>query len=202
MHLPLSCSISNIGIPGCVYVGAIFSAVIITSHTTYRNSARLWSPGGEVGTVAFKLFPQSLLSYAPEFNGGIGEGSSVCRFTRVPTWWLCGPICASMTRYLVSNLHPEYSCCYRCIAVKSIWDWNRIYLFKDRTLLSSMRSVYGVLPLWLPAVCWHGKLVSDCAIRKLLGVLVWLHSDRPTLDMKNILYIWLSHFTLTETNRG
>ena len=27
------------------------------------------------------------------------------------------------------------------------------------------------------------------------------HSDRPTWDMKNILFIWFSNFTLTETHR-
>ena len=45
--------------------------------------------------------------------------------------------------------------------------------YSDRTLLSSMRSIYDVLPLRLPAVC----MVSDCAIRKIeWDVVVWLHS--------------------------
>ena len=30
---------------------------------------------------------------------------------------------------------------------------------------------------------------------------VWLNCGRPTWDIKNILYIWFSYFTLTETHR-
>ena len=43
-------------------------------------------------------------------------------------------------------------------------------------------------------------VVSDCAISWLYRV-IW-HSDRPTWDMKNIICIWFSHFTLTEIHRG
>ena len=44
-------------------------------------------------------------------------------------------------------------------------------------------------------------MVSDCAIREtprtsVSRVLDCWHSDRPTWDMKNILYIWFSHFPL------
>ena len=47
--------------------------------------------------------------------------------------------------------------------MKSIWDWScrNILRYSDRTLLSSMRSVYDVLPLRLPAVCWHGKWLRN-----------------------------------------
>ena len=42
------------------------------------------------------------------------------------------------------------------------------------------------------------KHISDCAIKKLEYHMVWLHPDRSTWEMiwRNILYIWLSHFTL------
>ena len=55
---PLSCKISKIVIRSIVYVGAIFSAV----NTTCGDSTRLLTPGGEVGTVAFKtVSPASLI---------------------------------------------------------------------------------------------------------------------------------------------
>ena len=85
------------------------------------------------------------------------------------------PISACATCYLVSSsLQSEYCypCCYRCLAVEAIFSCWNILWYSDRTLLSSVRSVYGVLPLHLPAVCWHlwACVVSDCAIRKLLEV--------------------------------
>ena len=56
------------------------------------------------------------------------------------------------------------------------------------------------------AGCVLACVVSDCAIREIPRtcvprVLACRHSDRPTWDMINILYIWFSHFTLTETHR-
>ena len=44
--------------------------------------------------------------------------------------------------------------------------------------------------------------VSDSTIRKIVYNMVWLHSNRPTSEVKKyILYIWFSHFTLTVTHR-
>ena len=45
------------------------------------------------------------------------------------------------------------------------------------------------------------KCLSDCTITNLQYYVLWLHSVRPTREMisKYILYIWFSHFTLTET---
>ena len=71
MHLPLSCSISNIGIPGFIYVGVIFSTVNITSHTTCWDFARSWSPGWGVGTVAFRLFSVALFTRGQYWPSGI-----------------------------------------------------------------------------------------------------------------------------------
>ena len=56
------------------------------------------------------------------------------------------------------------------------------------------------------AGCVLACLVSDCAIQEtprtsVPRVLACWHSDRPTWDMKNILYIWFSHFTLIETHQ-
>ena len=50
--------------------------------------------------------------------------------------------------------------------------------------------------------CWHGKLESDCPIRKFLvppGLTSLQQADLPTWDMKkNHLFL---HFSLTETHR-
>ena len=54
------------------------------------RAGRLWSPGGEVGTAAFRLFPWPNLSHETECSGGAGERTNVCRFTRVPTWVIAG----------------------------------------------------------------------------------------------------------------
>ena len=59
-----------------------------------------------------------------------------------------------------------------------------------------MCSIYEVLPLRLPAMCWHDMW---CAIRKLEYHMVWLHSDRQMWE--NILYIWFSNLTSTDTHR-
>ena len=71
------------GIPGFIYVGAVFNAVNITSDTMCGIP-----PGREVGTVPFILFPRPFCLMQTECSRGIGEGTSVCRFTRMPTWWL------------------------------------------------------------------------------------------------------------------
>ena len=60
------------------------------------------------------------------------------------------------------------------------------------------------------AGCVLACVVSDCTITEnssyqrtqcVPRVLACWYSDRPTWDMKNILYIWFSHFTLTEKDR-
>ena len=43
----------------------------------------------------------------------------------------------------------------------------------------SMRSVYDVLPLWLPAMCWHGKWLRNLETPRRT---MW--SARPTWDIK------------------
>ena len=70
--------------------------------------------------------------------------------------------------------------------------------------LQSSPRVFVLLSMLRPlAMCWHGKLVSGCA---------WFQKTRrsatridftPTGQCgvwKIILYIWFSHFTLTETS--
>ena len=78
----------RIGLSRFVYVGAIFSAV-----TTCRDSTWLWSPGGEVGTVAFKQ--QKLVNW----------GNQRMSLQKCVNFSDCGPIsaCATDTR-----TKPEY----------------------------------------------------------------------------------------------
>ena len=59
-----------------------FSEVNIrqTWHTMCRDSAGLWSPGGEVALLRLRLFPRALLSDAKECSRGVGEETSACRF--------------------------------------------------------------------------------------------------------------------------
>ena len=103
---------------------------------------------------------------------------------------------------VVRPFHVPCRRAWRCnlSEIEAVFSWNIVW-YSDRTLLSSMRSVY-VLPLQLPAVCRHGKPVSDCAIRKLLGIprgLISLRQAKVGCE-KNILYNWFSHITSTQTH--
>ena len=91
-----------------------------------------------------RLFPRSFSNHATECKGGVGVGTAYVTSKVCQIEWLCGPISACATL-----------CCYQCLAVKSIWNscWNTLWC-SDRTLMSSMRSVYDVLPLWLRAGMW------------------------------------------------
>ena len=62
-----------IGIHGFVYVGAIFSAVDI-KQTSCRDSARLWSPGGEVSTRSVKLFSGTFYFMPRSVEEALGGG--------------------------------------------------------------------------------------------------------------------------------
>ena len=90
------------------------------------------------------------------------SGTSVCRFKSVPTWWLRGPI---------KILQPKYSCCYqrvcfRCLAVKSIWDWMKPYLVVKISSYIVTEHCCQVCVLSMifcraVAVCWHGKWLRN-----------------------------------------
>ena len=107
MDLPLSCSISNIGIPGFVYVGAIFSSVnyFTTPRAGLRQTVVAWRRSWHCSTWTVSPTP---LWCATECSGCIGEGTTIFHFTRVPTslGGCADPICACATRYPVSNLPP------------------------------------------------------------------------------------------------
>ena len=131
--------------------------------------------------VAFRLFPRPLWFHATECCG-----ASVCRFKSVPTW--LGDCTDRLAHVRDASLQPEYSCCYRvryrCSAVKSeieaIFSCLNILRYNDRTLLSSMRSVYDVLPL-----C-RCDMVCGCAIRGTPRRTMWFDFNygRPTWYIK------------------
>ena len=127
------------------------------------------------------------------------SGNSVCCFKSVPTWWLQGPI----KRMRDTLFQPEYSCCYyrvcfRCLAVKSIWDWMKPYLVVKissdivaehccQVCVLSMMFCHSV------AVCWHGKWLRNQQETP-RSTHVDLNYGRPTWDIKNIIYIWFFTF--------
>ena len=115
--------------------GAIFSA-----HVNIRQTSSVVMPGFRQTVFAlrrswhswrFDCFPGPFDIMLLSCCGAVGQGTSVCRFKSVPTLWLCRPIDACAARLIPhACLQPEYLCCcrvrYRCLAVKSIWDWSRI----------------------------------------------------------------------------
>ena len=67
-------------------------------QTSCRDSARLCSPCGEVGTRSVSTVSPAPLISCYWVLRSRREGTSVCRFKSVPTWWLCWPIIACVTR--------------------------------------------------------------------------------------------------------
>ena len=123
MHLSLSCRSfpTWIGKPG-----TIFSAVVNMRQTSRAgippDCVRLTE---KLALVAFRLFPPAPMISCHWVVWSRRSGTSVWSFKSVPTWWLRGPI-KRMRGTLFSS--QEYSCCYyrvcyRCLAMKSIWDW-------------------------------------------------------------------------------
>ena len=72
----------------------------------YRVRIPTWigKPGAirlaeKLALVAFRLFPRPLSFLASVCFGAIWEGTSVCHFKSVATWWLRGRISACAARY-------------------------------------------------------------------------------------------------------
>ena len=147
-----------------------------------------------------------------ECSGGVGEGTSMCCFKSVPTWWFRGlmharhatltPVSASaivlmllsmfsgeiymrLKPYLVvkisSDIMTEH-CCAFCLCILHSYAFC-LWCFAN-----------------LAAGCVLACVVRDCAIKKLLEVSCCLISLWQA-NVKNILYIWFSHFSLTETHQ-
>ena len=93
--------------------------------------------------------------------------------------------------YLVVKIAPDVlteHCCQVCVLVM-------MFCHPDCRLCAGTCGKSGTS---VPRVLTNSRRVSFTVQ---FGVLTRLQSSRPTRDMKNILYIWFSHFTLTETHR-
>ena len=115
--------------------------------------------------------------------------------------------------------HPEFWPSHRRIFKMSLYHKTHLILetrrymerslliFRDVTLKNgrlaaildfSVSRLLTLVWLWISSPNFSNKLLVYMERSLFVG---WLPSDRPTWDMKNILYIWFSHFTSTETHR-
>ena len=134
-----------------------------------------------------------------------GVGTSVCRFNSVPTWWLWGPISACAARHSAARV--------LVLLLSSLLSMlSEIYLRLKPYVVVKISSdivtehccqicILSMMFCRSAAVCWHGKWFRNQQETPRSTNVVWLNCGRPTWDMKNILYISFSHFTLTETHR-
>ena len=166
----------------------------------------------KLARLHLRLFPRPFSNHATEWSGIVGEGTSVCRFKSVPT---SADRFAHARQALVSS--QSIPCCFRCLAVNSVLRLKPYLVVKiapdilteyccqvcvlvmmfcrpDCRLCAGMCGKSGTS---VPRVLTNSRRVNFTVQ---FGVLTCWHSGRPTWDMKNILYIWFSHFTLTETH--
>ena len=209
MHLPLSCLI----FPTCIgKPGAIFSAHVNIRQT---SSVPVVMPGFRQTVFALRrswhstVPPAPLISCHWVMRGG-RQGTSVCRFKSVP---ICGPISACAARWSPTkkqNIRVVIEFVSQLLAMLS----GEVYLRLKPYLV--VKIACDVLTEHCCQVCVLAMMFcrSDCRLcagmcgkwlrnqeTSVPRVLACWHSDRPTWDMKNILYILFSHFTLTETHR-
>ena len=78
----------------------------------------------KLALLHLRLFPRPHSSHATECIGIVGEGTSVCRFKSVPTSVNLADRLAHPRQTSVSS--QSIPCCFRCLAVNSVWDWSRI----------------------------------------------------------------------------
>ena len=141
-----------------------------------RDSARLWSPGGEVGTEAFRLFPRPLLFHATEVEE-VWAKEPACVASKV-----CQLADPARVFVLLSMLRGE------------IYLWLKPHLVVKISSDVATKHCGQVCVLSMMFCLSDCRLcadtVSDCAIRKLLGpgsseyYVVWPHPGRPTWDKK------------------
>ena len=162
----------------------------------------------KLALLHLRLFPRPFSSHATECNGIVGEGTSVGRFVqKCANFSDCGPIgaCATDTR-----IQPEYPVLFSmfsgefCLRLKPYL----VVKIAADVLTKHCCQVCVLAMMFCRSDCWLcagmcGKWLRNQETYRTSGprVLACWHSDRPTWDMKNILYIWFSHFTLTETHR-
>ena len=76
---------------------ALFLAQVNIRLMPCRDSTRLCSTCGEVGTRSISTVSPAPLISCHWVLRSHRQGTSVCHFKSVPTWWLCGPISACTT---------------------------------------------------------------------------------------------------------
>ena len=110
--------IQSIGLSRFVYVGVIFSTVTTCRgfHLTDRLAKKL-------ALLHLRLFLGPFSSHTMECSGIVGEGTSVCRFKSVPTSVIADQFVHAWQTHVASQ---SILCCFRCLAVNSVWDWSRI----------------------------------------------------------------------------
>ena len=159
--------------------GTIFSALVNMRQTSRAgippDGVRL---AEKLALVAFRLFPRPLWYHATEWCGAVGR-EPACVASKVCQLGDCEDRLSACTACYFSS--QEYSCCYyrvcyRCLAVKSIWDWMKpclvVKISSDKWPNIAVKYAFC---LWcFAALSLCADMVSDCAIsRKRLGVPTW-----------------------------
>ena len=170
----------------------------------------------KLARLHLRLFPRPFSNHATECIGIVGVGTSVCLLLVASKvcqlqWTICacatdtriqpeypvlfsmfnGEFCLRLKPYLVVKIAPDVlteHCCQVCVLVM-------MFCHPDCRLCAGMCGKSGTS---VPRVLTNSRRVNFTVQ---FGVLTRWHSGRATWDMKNILYIWFSHFTLTETHR-
>ena len=115
----------------------------------------------KLALLHLRLFPRPFSNHATECSRAVGDWNQHMSLQKCANLSDCGRISACVTDTRIPA-RVSIMWYYRCLAARRILSeieavlsgWNILWC-SDRTLLSIMRSVYDVLPLRLPAVCWH-----------------------------------------------
>ena len=145
----------------------------------------------ELALVAFWWFPRPLWFHATECRGAVGRepacvASKVCqladglvhaRHAKSPAkiFGLLSSSLAMLSGEIYLRLKP-----YLVVEISS-------YIVTEHCC-ESMRSVYDVLPLRLPAMCWHGKWLRNLETPRRT---MW--SARPTWDITKLYFTFDFH---------
>ena len=175
----------------------------------------------KLALLHLRLFPRPFSSHATECIGIVGEGTSLCRFKSVPTsviadrlahaqqtrlssWRLAYPILSypvlsRVVSWLFSMFSGEF-----CVRLKPYL----VVKIASYVLTEHCCQVCILAMMFCRSDC---RLCADMCGKWLCNQgnsayhVFWpvdlLTLRQATWDMKNILYIWFSHFTLTKTHR-
>ena len=171
--------------------GTIFSAVVNMRQTSRArilpDCVRL---AEKLEIVAFRLFPRPLWFHATECCGAVGR-EPACVASKVCQFGDCEDrLSACTARYSPARVLTccYYRVCYRCLAVKSIWDWMKPYLVVKISSDIVTENCCQVCVLTMMfcrsvAVCWHGKWLRNQQETP-RSTHVYLNCGRPTWDIE------------------